>query len=296
MSMKQLPYTITLALFLMSAAPPKGVAQESWYSQYVQLKGYNLYGSSEPLWLILINKSENHIKTKYFAYPSLYSTVPEKFNSWKRNKKVILYASGSYVSNLTSTGTPVGLTIDNGVAVNRNIETKGYDGLVVISPAGEIDVLDLKYVITFQGEARQYDIQHNQFDKNDFIQWAVGARYTVFQTHLLAYKNQICLSQYNSSTTTASNRRFLACGTNSLGQTIHVIVNDLHSGTLYARAKLAFDVLQNQEGLNIAWMINLDTGAKDIFQAYNEQGDELIHYKGSTSFNEAINLIAYYYE
>lgn len=277
-------------------AAHQGIAQETYYGQYVQLKGYYLQGSDEPLWLILINKFEDQIKTKYFAYNSQFGSVPERFNQWKQDKKIILYASGSYITNFTSSGTPVGLTIDNGVVVNRNIEPNGYDGLVIVYPSGKIDVLNLKYTLKLNLQSREYDIQHNELDKNDFINWATATKFTVFQTHLLVYNNQLSFSSYSSSKSISTNRRFLACGTNLSGQMIQVIVNDLHEGTLYNRAQIALNILRYQEGLNVAWMINLDTGSKDIFQAYNEKGEELTHFRGTTPFKEAVNLIAYYYE
>jgi hypothetical protein len=295
--MKSKPHFLALSiLFQLLFNSNKIMAQNnlSYYSQYVDLKGDRLYGSDEPLWLILINKYEDRIKTKYFASAGGYGSISDKFNAWKENKKIIMYASGSYTGGLAST--PVGLTIDNGILVNRNIEQKGYDGLVVVFPSGKIDVLNLKFTLTLDNGTRQYDIQHNEFDKNDFISWAIAARFTVFQTHLLVFKNQLCFSQFGSSIATASNRRFLACGINSNNQTINVIINDLHRGTLYERSRIALDILQNQEGLNVAWMINLDTGAKDVFQGFNEQGLYLTHYTGTTPLSSAINLIVYYYD
>ena len=236
----------------------------------------------------------NHVKAKYFAATdALGGSVYNRYARWSSNKSVILASSGTYMDE---SRTPVGLTIDNGTLVNQNLTD--WDGLVIIYATGGIAVTNLRnddLTVDAGGVATKYRIRNSSYDLQSFIEWAAQNRATVFQTHLLAYKNKLTIFS-NSSTRTAE-RRFLAVGKNEEGELYHVIVQCPSDGlTLMAGAQKALRFLNNFQNLDVTFMINLDTGAQDVFKLYNCSGSENPMIKGKLALPGAANLLAYYYE
>ena len=43
-------------------------------------------------------------------------------------------------------------------------------------------------------------------------------------------------------------------------------------------------------------MVNLDTGAQDVFNVYDSEGNEKTELRGQLPIAQAINLLVYYYE
>ena len=249
--------------------------------------------------LIIMNRSGEHVKAKYFAVRDAAGNVWQKYNQWQSNKVIITYASGAYSTDVTDTGIPVGLTMQDGTIMNRNIEMGKLDGLVIVYATGGVVATNLKDGnLRLDGKPRPYNLRGNSIDMNDFIVWAQANKATVFQTHLLAYSNQFLVSPTNSSNNVQGPRRFLAVGKDANGNTIHVIVHCPEACILYNGAKSAFDMLQSQLGLNIIWMINLDTGSKNISKCYKDRAnqDDWAEFRGNVSISEATNLIAYYIE
>ena len=145
------------------------------------------------------------------------------------------------------------------------------------------------------GVATQFKIRKLSYDLEAFIEWAAKNQATVFQTHLLAYKNQLTIHS-NSSAKTAM-RRFLAVGKNDDGELYHVIVQcPATSLTLLDGARNALKFLNNFQNPNVIFMINLDTGAQDVFSLYNCNGSENPLIKGTLQPHEAANILTYYFE
>ena len=63
-----------------------------------------------------------------------------------------------------------------------------------------------------------------------------------------------------------------------------------------AGAQKALRFLNNFQNLDVTFMINLDTGAQDVFKLYNCSGSENPMIKGKLALPGAANLLAYYYE
>ena len=59
------------------------------------------------------------IKVKYFA-----SNAYNRYQNWQYGKKVLLICSGAFSNSWSSDAIPIGLTVDNGTVVNRNIDNK----------------------------------------------------------------------------------------------------------------------------------------------------------------------------
>jgi hypothetical protein len=257
----------------------------------VNYNGYNYY-------LIMMNRNGEHVKAKYFAVRDASGNVWQKYNAWQANKAIITYASGAYSTDYSDNGIPVGLTIQDGTVINRNLEDGKLDGLVIVYATGGVVATNLKEGNLVVDGNRTFNLRGNPGDLNDFMTWAQTNRATVFQTHLLAYRNHFLVSSTNSATNVAGPRRFLVVGTDANKNIIHVIVHCPEQCTLYNGARNAFDMLQARLGMTIIWMINLDTGGKNISRCYKDKNnrDDYTEFRGDVNLSEATNLIAYYIE
>lgn len=238
--------------------------------------------------------SSNRIKAKYFAAKgSDGSSVPDRYNTWAAGKNTIIVSSAGYMDQY---GTPVGLTIDNGKVVNRNLAA--FDGLLIVYATGGIVATNLKNGdLTLQGGGiasnRKFDIRNSYTDRSDFIAWAQSQEATVFQTHLLVYKDQLTIG--SNAESTPRERRFLAVGKDRVtGNLCHVVLNLPEYTTLYEGTLRAKKFLNDTRDLDVTFMINLDTGYQDVCFLYNRDGsiNPLIH--GERPITNAVNLLAYY--
>ncbi len=243
--------------------------------------------------------SGKKINSKYFAAKDLNgSSVYNRYNKWSNGKNIICVTSGTYMDNFDpKLAGPVGLTIDNGIIVNKRIAD--FDGLVIIYATGGIVATNLKDKnLTVQGGSISgipLDIKGNAFHFDEFLKWCKDNEATVFQTHLLVYKNKLKISSFNSSPDPRE-RRFLAVGTDEEGNLVHCIVHSPQYTTLYEGSKQVLNFLNEFKELNVTYMINLDTGAQNVFSLYNSDGKIDPTVKGTIPVNDAINLLVYYYQ
>ena len=161
--------------------------------------------------IVTMSRENDRVKAKYFAARDFDGkSVYERYQVWKRNNPgVILLSSGTYTDNYFN---PQGLTIDNGVVVNQNLIRDKMDALVIVYATGGIAVTDLRQGdLSVNGIPRRLNIRNSPYDLDDFIEWAKVQEATIFQTHLLVYKNEIKVNPANSSREKRE-RRFLAVG------------------------------------------------------------------------------------
>jgi hypothetical protein len=243
--------------------------------------------------------SGKKINAKYFAAKDLNgSSVPNRFYNWSKGKNIICVTSGTYMDNYDSKlARPVGLTVDNGIVVNKGIAD--FDGLVIVYATGGVVATNLKDKnLTVQGGSISgipLDIKGNAYHFNEFLKWCEENGATVFQTHLLVYKNTLKISSYNSSSK-SQERRFLAVGNDAEGNLVHCIVHSPEYTTLYEGSKRALNFLNEFKEMDVMWMINLDTGVQDVFSLYDSDGKINPTIKGKLTVSEAINLLVYYYQ
>ncbi len=248
---------------------------------------------------VLLSRKDDHVKAKYFAAKDEYgNNVFNRFEKWKlKNPNVILLSSGTYFDGYAGNEKPVGLTIDNGVVVNETLENDKMDGLVIVYSTGGIVATNLKDgdLAVGSNPNKKYNLRGNAWDKQEFIQWAKEHNATVFQTHLLAYKNTLKVG--SNGNPTQRERRFLAVGKDDEGNFKHIIVNCKNQTlTLYQGAKNALDYLNNFEDMSVTFLVNLDTGMQDVYQLYNKDGSLNKNIQGATPAAQAKNLLVYYYE
>lgn len=218
------------------------------------------------LWM---NKSKNAFKTKYFL-------DKDKFNAWKQGKTLVSICSAAFVKG----GRPIGLAIDDGKKITSKVDYR-MDALVV-AHNDSISVLDLQ-----QGNLRKMSK-----DYYSFLSWAESEKASVFQTQLLIHENS--LRTINNSKRHAE-RRLLVLARDKNGDELHIIFNIARPVTLHEISKNILDYFE-KTGVHIIALLNLDTGANDFIQVYNEKGDILPSFKGGRNASEITDLIVYYVE
>lgn len=287
----------TLSLFLLTLLCSLSPTPIPYDSHFVEISGYtDKRGITYNFVYMNRTGSGNKIKAKYFAARGEDgSSVSKRFDVWEGRQNTIAVASAGYMDRY---GVPVGLTIDKGRIVNSNIES--YDGLIIVYATGGIVATNLDNAdLTLQGggiaQGRQFNIRGNFRDRQDFIDWAETQEATVFQTHLLVYKNKLEISQ--NAEPTPRERRFLAVGKDvNTGETCHVIVKSPEFTSLYEGTKRVKDFLNEYKDMDITFMINLDTGDQDVFFLFNKDGSVNNSIRGPLPITSAANLLAYYYQ
>lgn len=250
--------------------------------------------------LIRINRKGNRIKAEYMSWAGSASSIEARYNRFAlTHPNIVAYTSGAYMIGSPGNWTPEGLNIDHGVVVNKKLENERFDALVIVYPSqggGGIAVnnLDNNAVTTSDGV---FKIRNSDgIDNQRFIQWAQRNGATVFQTHLLAEKNILKLERNGATNKDPRERRFLiASKDQSTGDTYHYILQRKSPATLYDGAYDALDFLKKR-GIDVLWMINLDTGWQDTFGFFTSDGKKHPNIKGQVGLDGAANLLVYYYE
>lgn len=253
-------------------------------------KEYN----GESFFVVRLKRNQMRVRAKYFASQLNGKTVSERYLEWSQNKNIICYSSGAYMSDLNATeANLVGLTIDYGEIVNEKIELGRLDGLVSVFPNGAIDIVNLKNgTVNFQGSGENKSFDMRGYGINNFIQWAESQNLTIFQTHLLAYQNNVLLN-YNSSQTKRE-RRFLVLADKN-GKKEHFIIHKPQAASLLDATNSVVGYLNNKK-YTIDALINLDTGAQNVFKFYLYDGVPSSKFEGTTPLTNARNLVVYYFE
>ncbi len=267
--------------------------------QYVKISTITNNGFSYKVIYMDRGLSGKKINAKYFAAKDLNgSSVPNRFYNWSKGKNIICVTNGAYMDNYDSKfAGPVGLTVDNGIIVNKRIAN--FDGLVIIYASGGIIATNLKDKnLTVQGGSISgipLDLKGNAYHFNEFLKWCEENGATVFQTHLLVYKNNLKISSFNSDTSSRE-RRFLVVGKDAEGNLVHCIIHSPQYTNLFEGSKRTLNFLNEFKEMNVLWMINLEEGSQDVFSLYDSDGKINSSIKGRTQISDALNLLVYYYQ
>lgn len=286
--------TLLIAVILLCSFMPVTIPYDT---NFVEISGYtDKRGITYNFVYMNRTGSGSRIKAKYFASKGEDgSSVSDRFIEWGKDKNVIAVTSAGYMDRYS---TPVGLTIDNGRIVNSNLEA--FDGLIIVYATGGIVATNLDNAdLTLQGggitAGRKFDIRGNYRDRQDFIDWAESQEATVFQTHLLVYKNNLEIA--TNADRTPRERRFLAVGKDvTTNETCHVIVNSPEFTSLYEGTNRVKTFLNDYKDMDVTFMINLDPGAQNVFFLFNKDGTVNKSIMGTIKLESAANLLAYYYQ
>ena len=247
--------------------------------------------------LVSMKRDNGRIKAKYFgANEADGTTISNRFNEWALSRDNVAVISAGYKD---AYGTPVGLTVDNGRIINRTLEK--FDGMVMVYPTGRVvatnlDNADLTLPSAMGNNPnRKFDIRNNHKDKQDFIDWAESKEVSVFQTHLLVYKDKLEISPNADST--LRERRFLAVGKDKNSGTVYdVIVNFNGYVSLYNGGKKTKEFLNQVRDMEVSFLINIDRGSQDILFVFNPDGSINKSIIGTVGIDSGSPLIAYYFK
>lgn len=244
--------------------------------------------------IVTLKKDNNRVRTKYFAAKLNGKTIGQRYEEWSKNKNVICYSSGAYMDDLSSSANLVGLTMDYGNVVNNTLITDRLHALVVVYPNGNIDVTNLgdnSQSFSGSGEEVTFNVANN---KSKFIDWGKDNKLTIFQTHLLAYENELLIG--NNSSTTKRERRFHIIASKNEKEVQFIIdINVQNSATLYDATSRTLNYLKSK-GYSVKSIVNLDTGFQDVFRFFNYDGSLSEKLKTEKDIHDARNLIVYYYQ
>jgi hypothetical protein len=244
--------------------------------------------------MVSMSRKGEKVKAKYFTSAYNGDDVYTRYLKWSKGKNIILLSSAGYINN-DNQAIPDGLTIDDGNIIN-NVK-QSFDGLVIVYPTGGIAVSNLKegnLFIKCNSGDKTLNL-NNSLDISSFKSCAQEQKLTVFQTHLLVYKDQLKFG--NNYSTKNQERRFLAVGKDKNDNMVHVLVHHPLETTLKEGAVKVFNFLKDfKEMKQIIFMINLDTGRQNVFKLYDKSGNERFDIKGQTPITQAVNLLVYYFE
>ena len=294
--MKKLLLFTTLLVIIITTPSFNIPKLVSYDTKYVEVS--TAIWNNEKYIMVSMNRDGDRIKAKYFAAKD-YSgaSVYQRFNNWSLGKSLVLVSSGTYMNDSYQ---PVGLTIDNGIIVNRTLSNE-FDGLVIVYATGGVvvsNIADGNLSIKCEGVDRKYDIR-KALDRENFMECAQKVEATVFQTHLLAFKNELKIypSPGCKLPPCERERRFLAVCKDDDGIVYHIIVHSPTPSTLYDGSRKVFKFLREYKDMKeVVFMINLDTGYQDVFQLYDDKGNIRNDIRGMKDLSVAVNLLVYYYQ
>jgi hypothetical protein len=284
-----------------------GFSQSNYDPDLVELSNLNYNGTDYFLAHMKRPKGPGlKPKAKYFASEMLGQTVFERFKEWSKGRNIILYTSGTYMNELDRgvNTKPLGLTIDNGAIVNQEFISNAYDGIVIVynggAQQGGIAISNSKLgnlSLSACGNISKgsYNLR-NSFELEKVKKWAECAEATMFQSHLFAFKDNHMVYPRGDAATERARRRFLAICTDWEKNVIHLVIHIAEEKTTYKASKDVLELLNDYYGYDVVGLINLDTGAQDVFQGYNADGTENRILKGEMEVDQSRNLLVYYYD
>ncbi len=281
MNNKRLSLILTIVSLLVSFSSLTGQQKPNQYLNGIYQE-YYLKSDGIKFKVFDFVTSQRSLKTVYFG-----NEGKEKYKNWKKRNRglqVLCFFAVGFSKDLEDNNTPIGLCLENGKILNRTLE-KGMDGIVIIDKRGNLTALDIDHE-RFDG---RYALRKAS-DKSYFINYASRNRLSVFQTQLLYSEvggSKIGPLKYGKKAA----RRFLAICKDRAGQEHQIVLNLPVSTHLNRAAQAAVNALQDK-GYDIQYLLNQDTGSRNILTAYDEDEKEL--YSAPVDLKNATQLLVYY--
>jgi len=226
--------------------------------------------------ILSVKSDDQNIKVKCFTSKGISQSIENRYLKFSNShKNILFYTSCQYMIDVgTGNKAPLGLTIDQGEPINRNLERNGFDALVINGGENKLRVYSLiSGTITIEGN--NFNLKEaSGKGKASFLLWAKKLNVTVFQTHLLAENDKLLIYKYGCTNCEPRERRFLLESKNIKSGVVsqHLIQRQTNSPvTLYQGSK---DVLEYFKSIGevVNWMINLDTGKQNAFACFDSKG------------------------
>jgi hypothetical protein len=226
-----------------------------------------------------------YLKANYFAYKN----VPQKYHEFSSKNKVVLTTSGGFTNNFLQ---PEGFTTENGSIVNAVIMHDRH-GLVMVKPDGGINVLNLRKesFLLPQGQTIENPL-NSLISYSKLLQWCQANHATIFQTQLLAFSNNLTINREKAKPQLRERRILALVSDPQTNEVHHVLFNFPNQQNLADISKEVFDILASR-GKKIEAVLNLDVGAYNILNIFDDNGNVLNDIKGPVEVDRATNLIVY---
>lgn len=219
----------------------------------------------------------------------------------KNEHQLLLATSASFSSSFDlDKDYPIGFCAKNGKVYNKTADVN-MDALVLIDEINGLRIIDLDNVgKQFSGDSiskKRFDFRRNPFLKYNFLKYIKTNSVSAFQTQLVYSRLRTYNDNFDNlfSGKNDRGRRFLViCKKDNIDQ--HIIVDVLKEDYLMHTAKITFDTLI-EAGYEVFFIINLDTGSKDVIHAYN--GRELENLRPNPTVSHAyieksLSLLVYF--
>jgi hypothetical protein len=225
------------------------------------------------------------LKATYFAYEN----VPKRYHAYCAANKVVLATTGGFTNNFSQ---PEGLTVENGNIVNAVLMHDRH-GLVMISNGG-IHVLNLKNDTSNlpPGDQTIENPLRSLIAYSKLLQWCRVNRATVFQTQLVSFSNALTIDRAKARLQLRE-RRLLALASDPQTRSVHHVIFNVPNQQNLADISGEIFAMLAARGKKVEAVLNLDVGAYDILNIFDENGALLPDVKGPVDIDKATNLIVY---
>jgi len=243
-----------------------------------------------------MSRKTGRVKAKYFAYKEGSESVIDRYNTWKSYITPILVTSGAYGDKMNSTGTPVGLTIDNGRVVNYKLSSDK-DALVIVYATGGIAITNIEDAdLTIRDNGNHTIDLNSKVSKKRFINWAKRKNATVFQTHLLIQDDR--LKVYSNADKSIAFRKVLVLSRKKkTGELFHILYNI--QSKKYSLYEVSKKILRHQtlENMEVIMAVNTDTGGANYIESEGQVVNcDGAHLTGHSPASSITNALVYYYK
>jgi hypothetical protein len=281
-----------LATSSLKPIEQKGSDSECYDPEYVQISKVKY--KDETYALVFLRRDEKRIKAKYFAGPDeAGNSAAARYNHWRpsvENKIVLVLGGAGYMNNFRIAEV---LTIDNGIPVNQNLVHCKMDALVIVHSDGSIKISNLEDGdLRLNDPSRAFNLRESSIHLDDFMEWAKNEKASVFQTHLLVYKNHLTKFSANTSAS-ARDRRVLAVCRDGEGKILHVFIDCPIWASLSEGSHNMLGLLNEYYNLDVIAMINLDPGTLTL---YNSDCSVNTTFQGNLRIDNAVILLTYYFQ
>ena len=248
-----------------------------------------------------IYDNASKIKATYFGQDAY-----DQFLKLKEEKDIVLATTASFSSSMIFTGVSVGFCSENGNILNK-MPDKTMDAMVVLQSNsknnGRIAIGDLDYdEVNFEPSSifeHTLNPREKVLDTYSFFNLIEEQELSVFQTQLLYSYKKPNASHFNDLYYGAGdrNRRFLAIARKD--NSIDNVIIDIPNNDYLMNAANSSKIILEKDGFEVLYLMNLDTGCKDILHVFN--GTDLENKRPkqairSGTIEHASNLLVYYKE
>lgn len=228
-----------------------------------------------------LDLSSGRVRAAYFAKEG-----EARYQAWqdRYDRRVLCYFAVGFAKEWEQDQPPLGLAVEGGTPVNRALDTD-MDGLVLIDGQGQVSALHLD-----QDAAEGTYYLRRSGQKEAFLRAMRRSRGSAFQTQLMYSRAAGELMGEDKHGKRAA-RRFLAICKDRRGQVHHLIMDLNKAKHLNLAAKAALQALRNH-GYQVEYLLNQDTGSRNIMAAFDERGRRL--YASPVLLAKATQLVVYY--